>query len=326
MISLFTGAGGACLGYRRAGFLCVAASEFIESARETYLANFPGTPVDPRDVRLVRGHELLDLGAVGEVDFIEGSPPCSAFSVSGKLAGGWGKARSYSSTAQRVDDLLLEFARLVDEIRPRAFAAENVAGLARGVSKGFLIDLVSALRKSSYRVKAMVLDAAALGVPQRRRRVFVVGIRGDLGRDPEFPVPIGRLRTVREALVGVPAPSVPEEAGPSIDRFAIGREAARLAPGESSSRYQNLVRAPLDGPCPTITQTAGVAGAASVVHPTEPRKFSVPELRRLCGFPDDFVLVGSYRERVERLGRAVPPPMAEAVGRTVLRVLQGDRP
>jgi DNA (cytosine-5)-methyltransferase 1 len=103
----------------------------------------------------------------------------------------------------------------------------------------------------------------------------------------------------------------------SIERFAIGREADKLKPGESSSRYFNLVRPDPDKPCPTVTQTGGSVGAASVIHPLEPRKLTISELKRLSGFPDDFTLAGSYRQQYERLGRAVPPPLMKAIAETL---------
>ncbi|HEX3640177.1 MAG TPA: DNA cytosine methyltransferase [Ktedonobacteraceae bacterium] len=106
-----------------------------------------------------------------------------------------------------------------------------------------------------------------------------------------------------------------------ISKFAIGREWDKLKPGEQSQKYFSLQRAPLDGPCPTVTQTAGTAwspaAAAGVTHPTEKRKFSIAELKRICAFPDDFILTGTYSQQWERLGRAVPPVMMEKVAKTI---------
>ena len=117
-------------------------------------------------------------------------------------------------------------------------------------------------------------------------------------------------------------PLPPEEEGVSIEGYAIAEEWEKLRPGGSSERYFSLVRVDPSKPSPTITQLAGAnPGVAGVTHPYEPRKFSIPELRRLCGFPDDFVLTGSYAERWERLGRAVPPPMYRAVGEAIAKAL-----
>ena len=88
-------------------------------------------------------------------------------------------------------------------------------------------------------------------------------------------------------------------------------------PGTQSERYFQLVRPSLDLACPTITATAGITGAAGVTHPTERRKFSIAELKRICGFPDDFKLTGTYSQQWERLGRAVPPVAMMYIARAV---------
>ena len=103
-----------------------------------------------------------------------------------------------------------------------------------------------------------------------------------------------------------------------LDGTAIGREWDRLKVGGQSEKYFNLVRAPLEEPCPTVTAAGGQnPGIASVTHPLVRRKFSIAELRRLCSFPDDFQLTGTYAQQYERLGRSVPPLMMRAVASTI---------
>jgi DNA (cytosine-5)-methyltransferase 1 len=102
-----------------------------------------------------------------------------------------------------------------------------------------------------------------------------------------------------------------------MGRFAIGREWDKLKPGEASDKYFNLVRPHPDQPCPTICASHGHPGVASVTHPTEKRKLTIEELKRICAFPDDFVLSGSYSQQWERLGRAVPPVMSFHIARTI---------
>ncbi len=107
------------------------------------------------------------------------------------------------------------------------------------------------------------------------------------------------------------------EDGPSLDGYAIGEEWEKIGPGEKSGRYFQLERAYIDGPVQTITASGGHTGTASVTHPTEKRKFTIAELKRLGGFPDDFVLCGSYEQQWERIGRAVPPVMMGHVAAAV---------
>jgi DNA (cytosine-5)-methyltransferase 1 len=421
--STFSGCGGSCLGFRMAGFRTVYASEFVPAAADTYEANHPGVPVDRRDIREVTGADILRIAGVDAVDVLEGSPPCASFSTAGRRAEHWGQVKKYSDTEQRTDDLFFEFARILGELQPRVFVAENVAGLVKGVAKGYFKRIHAALAANGYRVRARVLDAQWLGVPQMRSRVIFIGVREDLGRDPVFPSPLPYRYTIRDALPwiagevhrGTSAPSwrreetvsvdepiptiladtgrpgrtsgqfdlveefvvevgaggtygteewrtvdepvgtigtspstgngrspsgvvrtrkvaageaVDDDVAPSLEGYAVGREWETLRPGRKSDRYLNLVRPNANGPVPTVTAAGGSAGAgapggvASVTHPTEKRKFTIAELRRLCGFPDDFVLTGSYAQQWERLGRAVPPPMMRAVAAEVEKILR----
>lgn len=107
------------------------------------------------------------------------------------------------------------------------------------------------------------------------------------------------------------------EAETDITRFAIGREWDNLKPGEQSEKYFSLIKVHPDEPCPCVCASHGSGGIASITHPTEKRKFSIVELKRLCGFPDDFILTGTYQQQWERLGRAVPPVMMAAVAATI---------
>lgn len=329
VVSTFSGMGGSCLGFKMAGWRHLLACEFVEEARRTYARNFPGVQLAGENVRELTAEEILRrIGlARGQLDCFEGSPPCSSFSTAGKGAKGWGKAKKYSDDKmERTDDLFEEYIRLVRGLQPRSFVAENVSGMVKGASKGVFLDVLRDLKASGYRVRAQLLDAQWLGVPQGRQRVIFVGMREDLvdanGRpiEPEFPEPLKHRYSIREALADLVA--TPEELREtSIERFAIGAEWDKTPVGGASKKYFNLVKPDPDRPCPTITQTAGNLGAASVVHPLEKRKFTVRELKRLSGIPDDFVLTGTYQQQVERVGRCVPPPLMAAVAAKVRATL-----
>lgn len=350
--STFSGCGGSSLGYRMAGFRVLYANEFVPAARECYAANAsPHTIIDGRDIRKVTPQAVLDAIGMqpGVLDLLDGSPPCSSFSMAGSRAAGWGKTKKYSDTEQRTDDLFNEFVRILRGVRPKTFVAENVAGLVRGVAKGVFLDVLGQLKASGYRVKAKVLDASWLGVPQARQRLIFVGVRDDLGLEPVHPRPLPFRYTVRDALpwlrsvvhdtsgnrstgevIDRPSPTitvggqqtaachfkVEEEC--DITRFAIGREWNKMGrPGTQSQKYFQLVRPDLDQPCPTVTATAGNTGAAGITHPTQRRKFSIAELKRLCGFPDDFKLTGTFAQQWERCGRSVPPVMMSHIAAAV---------
>jgi DNA (cytosine-5)-methyltransferase 1 len=327
--STFSGCGGSSLGYRMAGFRVAWASEFVAAARDTYRANFPDATLDERDVRVVQPGEVLEAIGLrpGELDLLDGSPPCASFSTAGNREGDWGKVKKYSATRQRTDDLFFEYARLVAGIAPRAFVAENVSGLVKGSAKGYFKEILRALESAGpgYRVRARLLDAQWLGVPQARQRLIFLGMRRDLGAEPEHPSPLPYRYAIREAipwLADGPLEDGEELRETSIVGYALHAEWKRLLPGEGSDKYLNLRRAHPDEPCPTVTATVGSSpGTAGVTHPSEPRKFTIGELRRICSFPDDFVLTGSYAERSERCGRAVPPLMMRAIAQAVASTL-----
>ncbi len=365
--STFSGCGGSSLGYRMAGFKVLWASEFIDAARESYAANAsPDTVIDGRDVREVKPEEVLAAMGLkaGELDLLDGSPPCSSFSTAGKREAGWGQVKKYSDKAQRTDDLFMEFIRLLAGIRPRTFVAENVSGLVKGTAKGYFLEILAGLKDAGYRVKVRVLDAQCLGVPQQRQRTIFVGVREDLDAEPCHPSPLPFRYSVREAIpwiakavedTGSSSPGFnnkkdedfSDDVSPTVRAAGKGQlyvekesdmtgKATGAAwdempgPGSQSERYFQLVRPALDGASPTVTAAGGNAGLASVCHPTERRKFSIAELKRICAFPDSFILTGSYAQQWERLGRAVPPVMmcfiAREVRDKILRKLDGRRP
>jgi DNA (cytosine-5)-methyltransferase 1 len=431
--STFSGAGGSCLGYRMAGYRVVWASEFVPIAAESYRANAPDTVLDTRDIRTVTAAEILEATGleVGQLDLLDGSPPCQPFSTAGKREKTWGKQRDYGDHSQRADDLFFEYARLVRDLQPRTFVAENVSGLVKGTAKGYFKEILAALKACGYQVEARLLDAQWLGVPQMRQRIIFMGVRSDLGIAPVFPKPLSYRYSVRDALPWISAGKYGAEWRPSdsesptvsatlaynsatnhqglelveiedgygaqsVDGPAAvlgSSRPVRLQTGGRDTRdhrgaYGNSgeitdqpspavlsgsvgthwIEEPrlgtsrgersIDEPAPTVlshgrehttseltmmlppsrsraydgqsvdgltivdpeqpspTVTIGSAGN-DIAPPTERRKFSIAELRRICAFPDDFILCGSYAEQWARLGNAVPPLMMRAVAETI---------
>ena len=360
VVSTFSGTGGSCLGYRMAGYRVLRANEFIPAAQDSYKANHPNSILDRRDIREIKPEDISTATGlrIGEIDIFDGSPPCAAFSTAGKREAGWGKVKQYSDTKQQVDDLFFEYARLIKGTQPKVFVAENVSGLIKGTAKGYFLEILKALKECGYNVKCKVLDAQWLGVPQMRQRTIFIGVREDLGIEPAHPKPLSYQYTVKDALPWVTtynynkgidkqleeksadscvANTVTKtisggngrvkwnvEAETDISKYAIGREWEKMEQGSSHPKYLNLKRCDLDKPSYCVSQMGGQnSGVASVTHPTEKRKFSIQELKRICAFPDDFILTGSYAQQWERLGRAVPPVMMMYIAKTIqLEILE----
>lgn len=304
--STFSGCGGSCTGYRMAGFRVVWANEFVPAAQDSYRANMePDCVLDCRDVKRVTAAEILQATGlqVGELDLFDGSPPCQAFSTAGKREKGWGHDKTYEHGARQKNETLFdEYIRLLRGLKPKVFVAENVSGLVKGVAKGFFIDILAALKASGYNVKAKLLDAQWLGVPQMRQRIIFVGVRDDLGLEPVHPKPLTYRYSVRDAL--------PE---------FFHKDRIIVDPDSSAKGWMTGKEINQDHPMPCITADGLSAGHAPKVvrSETEKRKFTIAELKRICAFPDDFILKGTYSQQWERLGNSVPPVMMAAIAREI---------
>ncbi|MGO8671374.1 MAG: DNA cytosine methyltransferase [Capsulimonadaceae bacterium] len=314
VVSTFSGCGGSCLGYRMAGYRVLWANEFIPAAQDVYRANHRSSVLDARDIRSISPADILTaLGMEpGEIDIFDGSPPCASFSTAGSRESGWGKVKTYSDTKQRTDDLFFEYARLLKGLQPKVFVAENVSGLVKGVAKGYFLNILKTLKDCGYVVTAKLLDARWLGVPQMRQRVIFIGVRTDLGLPPVHPTPLPYQYVLRDAWTGVPD-------GPmlSFEDTKLYAKWKSRTPGKFDySDTFNLKRLSMDRPSATVCMTVG-HGTAAVTHPSLPRYPSIPELKRICGFPDDFILTGTFKQQWERIGRAVPPVMMFHVASTI---------
>tara|TARA_R110002110_G_scaffold86024_5_gene224499 strand:+ start:3019 stop:4005 length:987 start_codon:yes stop_codon:yes gene_type:complete len=305
-----------------AGFRVLWANEFIKEARDVYKANSSQkTYLDDRDIRDINADEILERVGLerGEIDLLDGSPPCSSFSPVGKLEEGWGKVKKYSESKQRTDDLFFEFARVLKGTQPKTFVAENVKGLITGSAKGYFIQILTALRASGYVVECRLLNASFLGVPQRRQRVIFVGVRNDIANrynlKPAYPKPLPYSYSLRDACPWIM--NSRNDSGDYCEPVTINpeaeyktgscmrREYEKLSSYEvHSEKYFQLVKSNPDKPAYTV-----IAGSRGSSHPIQPRSFYIDEVIRICSFPDDFALSGSYSQRWERLGRSVPPVM-----------------
>ncbi|PJF21235.1 MAG: DNA (cytosine-5-)-methyltransferase [Phototrophicales bacterium] len=307
VVSTFSGGGGSCLGYRMAGYRVLWANEFIPAAQETYKANHPDSILNTHDIRTIHPEDILAATGLkrGELDLFDGSPPCAAFSTSGKREAGWGQVKPYSDTKQRVDDLFFEYTRILSGLQPKVFVAENVSGLVKGRAKGYFKQILQSLRDCGYTVEARLLDAQWLGVPQMRQRLIFVGVRNDLNRMPAFPKPLPYQYTLKDAWDNVNDSFSLSFKDSSLYKYWLACDKKGYHP-----KRLNLKRLQWNRPSNTVCQTmSNVPGTAAITHPDEPRYPTIAELKRICAFPDDFKLSGTYAQQWERLGRSVPPVM-----------------
>jgi DNA (cytosine-5)-methyltransferase 1 len=319
--STFSGAGGSCTGYRMAGYKVVWANEFVPAAQASYKVNAAADcHLDCRDIKHVQPADIFAATGLkeGELDLFDGSPPCQAFSTAGKREKGWGKKKTYEHGASQCNETLFsEYIRLLRGLKPKVFVAENVSGLVKGTAKGYFLEILRDLKASGYRVVCKVLDAQWLGVPQCRQRTIFVGVREDLGIDPVHPKPLAYRYSVRDALPWITKAShdtsgimscgdITDKPSPAV---MAGRAATHFVDSDIQCQSGAFPKKYSSAPAPAVMAGRTVEMKTS----TEKRKFTIAELKRICAFPDDFILCGSYAQQWERLGNSVPPVMMQAI-------------
>ena len=315
--SLFCGCGGTDVGmvggfdflgkhYGKNPVEIVYANDIEKSACDIFELNF-GLKPDNRDIRTVKSDEISD-----DIDILCGGFPCQSFSIVAQ------NPKRLGIKDER-GMLFFEICRILREKRPKCFIAENEKGLL-SANKGEAFPLIlDEFKKSGYNVSYKVLNAADYGVPQRRMRVIMVGIRDDLGITYKFPSPVRTeenyavLREVIESTVH--------------DKYFFSQKAVegmeRVRSKMNKGRAQDL-----DKPCNTV----GSHLAKVSLNSTDPvmkdngkyRRFTPREVARIQSFPDTFKLIGSEGAQYRALGNAIPPIMFWYVTRSLVDLLRNS--
>lgn len=340
-VDLFAGAGGATQGLRDAGFDVRVAVENDETAAKTWKLNHPGVMICD-DVRQVTATAILNAAKVekGELTLLKACPPCQGFST----------LRGKRSPDEARNDLVLDTLRLVRQIEPAAVLLENVPGLRRDARFEVVI---SEMHDLGYAVSDYLVDAQALGVPQRRRRLVVLAIRDGACAPPNLGelIPQGLRRpsmTAGEALSGMDSSSLATD-DVHVWRSQRGSTASRLAAipvggtrfdlpealqlechkrlnersgGSSRNAGGSYGRVRLGEAAPTMTTRCTTPACGSFIHPSENRGLSLREAATFQTFPQDYRWAGNYGEIERQIGNAVPVWMAEAFGLAALRSLE----
>lgn len=339
-IESFCGAGGLGLGLAKAGFRLASAFDLDPVSVSTFNRYFGDGIAFVADVKHLTGRELRRHAGLGKddgIDLFAGGPPCQGFSKQ-KRGAHLGDARN---------ELVLEFARLVRELRPRFFLLENVAMFGQKRGKFFVDQIRREL--GDYDLYPHFYNCADYGLAQTRQRFVVVGRRRDIPAAFRIPKPtVNRWRTVGEVIGDLPEPPEDYTDHPTfpnhqrarvtpanIERFSFVPQgggwrdiphAHRLpchrtvdtARGGWTDVYGRLE---WNGQCPTITGGFDSFTRGRYGHPLHDRPLTPREAARLQGFPDDFFFVGTRGDIRRQIGNAVPPPVAEAIGREIHRSL-----
>jgi DNA (cytosine-5)-methyltransferase 1 len=299
IISLFSGVGGLDLGFIREGHKIIWANDIDKEAVETYKMNI-GAHIICEDIA------KIDSVKIPCCDMVIGGFPCQGFSVA--------NMKRHSEDSR--NKLYLELLRVIKDKKPKYFLAENVKGLTT-LSGGKILDIIlNDFENAGYRVKYKVLDAADYGVPQRRHRVIIIGVRKDLKIDLNFPSPTHAEPSKSRKLSLKPWLAI----GKALKDIPEPEEAPHL-PNHTYSKYKlrfngylgHRVIDPLK-PAPTVTARGDTRGGVVVLHhPNNHRRMSARELATVQSFPIDFEFSGCRSSNYRQIANAVPPVFAKAL-------------
>lgn len=336
-IDLFAGAGGATCGLRAAGFRVIFAVERDTNAAATYRLNHPRVDLAVDDIRSLDPADVLRrVGLVpGELSLLKACPPCQSYSTLGK-----------GDVSNEQNDLVADIAEWIAVFRPASFVLENVAGLRNDARLGRVIRRA---RRGGYGIKPYLVDATTFGVPQRRRRLIVVGVRGLASST--FPADLAESlpngfgspwRTAGEVLAHAASGAFANDdlhrarqnsAGvvERIRAIPVGgsrvdlpkqyhlRCHATIKRSAATSVYGRIKQ---DEPAPTMTTRCTTPACGRFVHPIEHRGLTLREAALIQTFPDGYRFVGGYDCIERQIGNAVPAKMAEGVSVVIKRMVR----
>lgn len=329
-IELFAGAGGLALGIERAGFDTLGLIEFDREAAETLKVNRPKWNVIHDDIANISCLDLEEYFGIekGELDLLSGGAPCQSFSYAGNRLG----------LEDARGTLFYHYAVFLKKLQPKMFLFENVRGLVSH-EKGKTFDIIKNIfEEEGYTIEKDVLNAWDFGVPQKRERLIIIGIRNDL-KDKvsfDFPTPKEYKPVLRDILLDCPeSPGVvygvakreifelvpPGGYWRDIDP-TVAKEYMKSCWDMEGGRTGILRRLSLDEPSLTVL-TSPSQKQTERCHPLEARPFTVRENARCQTFPDDWQFVGKVSSQYRQVGNAVPVNLAFEIAKEIYRSLKG---
>lgn len=295
------------MGYKLAGYDHLGGVEIDPKVAAVYKANHKPKHLYVEDIRAF--NKRTDLpDELFNLDLLDGSPPCSSFSMAGSREKGWGKEKVFreGQAHQRLDDLVFTYVETIAKLRPKAAILENVKGLLAGNAKAYAKEIVQRLRGHGYTVQVFLLNAATMGVPQMRERCFFIA-RLDSSwpnlvlKFEEPPIPFGRIKET-----GLPE-GINGQRSAMWDKCPQGEGFDHVTPGAnfgslrlSDSKVANTL---------TANQCEGH------FHSTEKRKISKNESCRIGTYPEDYAFSGL--RPVYLIGMSVPPVMTAQIAHQI---------
>lgn len=329
VFSCFACGGGSTMGYKLAGFDVLGCNEIDPKMIEAYKANHNPKyaylePIQTFKLREDLPQELFEL------DILDGSPPCSSFSMSGNRGKDWGKEKVFreGQAEQILDTLFFDFIDLAKKLQPKVVIAENVKGLMLGDAIGYVRDIYREFDLAGYYVQHWLLNGSKMGIPQKRERVFFIALRKDLAepflyqkdmftvapflklefKEPEIPF---KEIEVSETKFGI------KECSPDQKKWwELTNEGCSFAENHPKGSWFNSAKVHRDKPINTVAASAR-ASASGFYHYSEPRHLNVEEYQLAGTYPMDYNFTEFNTNPVYLIGMSVPPVMTAQIAKQV---------
>jgi len=321
VFSCFACGGGSTMGYKLAGFDVLVCNEIDTKMIEAYKTNHNPKyaylePIQTFKLRDDLPQELYEL------DILDGSPPCSSFSMAGNREKDWGKEKKFreGQAEQILDNLFFDFIDLAKKLQPKVVIAENVKGLLVGEAKEYVRKIYREFDLAGYYVQHWLLDASKMGVPQRRERVFFIALRKDLGQPfmkqmdlftvaPEINLQWNEAEIIFSELSDDEDKRVdlPTVAGKLWYKCAAGESLSSVT--ESNGNFFNDIKVSKEKVLPTL------ASQNKVYHSDIPRRLNNTEYLLGATFPTDYDT--KEMKAFYMCGMSVPPVMTAQIAKQV---------
>lgn len=321
VFSCFACGGGSTMGYKLAGFDVIGCNEIDKRMVEVYKANHNPKyaylePIQTFKLREDLPEELYHL------DILDGSPPCSSFSMAGNREKDWGKEKVFreGQAEQVLDTLFFDFIDLAKKLQPKVVVAENVKGLLLGEARGYVRKIYAEFDLAGYYVQHFLLDASKMGVPQKRERVFFIAFRKDLAEPfleqadmftmtPKIDLNFNEKKIVFNDFMLSTESEEDDKLPPSllVEYDSIGE-------GGTSEKYFQYSRLDRNKVPATITTSQSKKGACQV-HPYIKRFFNNKELCYIGSFPLDYDFLNLKCSYL--IGMSVPPIMTAQISKRI---------
>lgn len=315
VFSCFACGGGSTMGYKMSGFDVIGCNEIDPEMMEIYKINYNPKYSYLEDIRVFKKREDLPK-ELYELDILDGSPPCSSFSMAGAREKGWGKKKVFreGQVNQTLDDLFFDFIELAHKLQPKVVVAENVKGMLSGNAKGYVKKIIQLFKVAGYDVQLFLLNGASMGLPQKRERVFFICKRKDLNLTELRLTFKERTVSVKEAFDSIESINTK---GKDVSKSSMLKYYNKCKEGEAFSKYHP--KGSLFGQskinkgdcCGTLTSKE-----YQFWHYDSPRLLSKQECCVLSSFPLDYKFK-SDSEAKYQVGMSVPPLMMHKISQQI---------